>query len=136
MEFLGVGDNLQTTQGSASNDADDDDDTDDNADAKTHVGAHPHPLDVLMTFYLDSSLRVLKYLVLLVSNVTFAKTKQLPASEVLPRRSPPHFPLREQWLDPTAPPRLHPCHQEDAPLILRNPPQHHLKSIFLSCVKV
>ena len=65
MEFIGVGDNLQTTQGSSSNDADDeadddaDDDTDDDADAdadaKTHVGAQPHPLDVLMTFYLDSS---------------------------------------------------------------------------------
>ena len=55
MEFLGVGDNLQTTQGRSINDADADDDDDGDADAKTHVGAHPRPLDVQMTFYLYSS---------------------------------------------------------------------------------
>ena len=64
----------------------------------------------------------------IISNIPM--TKQLPASKVLPHRSLSHFPMREQWLAPTAPsPPFHPHYQQDTSL-------HHLKSIFHSCVIV
>ena len=53
-----------------------------------------------------------------IDNFQSPATKQLPASEVLPRRPRSRGPLREQWLAPTAPPHpFHPCcHRYKEPL--------------------
>ena len=89
------------------------------------------PLETeLPLFAISFSFVVKIYLHLLVTKISnmiifnLPRTKQLPASEVLPHRS--HFPLREQWLASTAPHlRFHPLGQRG-----KFPP--HLKSIFWS----